>query len=42
MTAKLIKGTVIRDDILKEIEEDVIKIKEELLNMDCTGGGKGY
>ena len=29
MTAKLIKGTEIRDEILKEIEEDVKKIKEE-------------
>jgi methylenetetrahydrofolate dehydrogenase (NADP+)/methenyltetrahydrofolate cyclohydrolase len=29
MTAKLIKGTEIRDAILKEIEEDVKKIKEE-------------
>ncbi|MFO7737688.1 MAG: bifunctional methylenetetrahydrofolate dehydrogenase/methenyltetrahydrofolate cyclohydrolase FolD [Desulfatiglandaceae bacterium] len=28
MTAKLIKGTEIRDQILKEIEEDVKKIKE--------------
>jgi methylenetetrahydrofolate dehydrogenase (NADP+)/methenyltetrahydrofolate cyclohydrolase len=29
MTAKLIKGTEIRDEILKELEEDVKKIKEE-------------
>jgi len=29
MTAKLIKGTEIRDEILKELEKDVKKIKEE-------------
>jgi len=29
MTAKLIKGTEIRDEILKELEEDIKKIKEE-------------
>jgi methylenetetrahydrofolate dehydrogenase (NADP+)/methenyltetrahydrofolate cyclohydrolase len=29
MTAKLIKGTEIRDEILKEIEGDVKKIKDE-------------
>ena len=29
MTAKLIKGTEIRDAILKEIEDDVKKIKDE-------------
>ena len=29
MTAQLIKGTEIRDEILKELEEDVKKIKEE-------------
>ena len=29
MTAKLIKGTEIRDEILKEIEGDVKKIKDD-------------
>ncbi|MCD6297616.1 MAG: bifunctional 5,10-methylene-tetrahydrofolate dehydrogenase/5,10-methylene-tetrahydrofolate cyclohydrolase, partial [Deltaproteobacteria bacterium] len=29
MTAKLIKGTEIREEILKEVEEEVKKIKEE-------------
>ena len=29
MTAKLIKGTEIREEILQEIEEEVKKIKEE-------------
>jgi methylenetetrahydrofolate dehydrogenase (NADP+)/methenyltetrahydrofolate cyclohydrolase len=29
MTAKLIKGTEVRDEILKELKEEVDKIKEE-------------